>query len=113
VLGHRLEIENAGQLSDVQTEAAAEAAGAFARPRAMRRGGGDRGVRCADMRAKLRPLRYWGPLVLACVCLIAAYSVPPWATYVLVIVSFMLLFEVGTALFEKAGSTGGLKDFRQ
>jgi len=65
------------------------------------------------MRAKLRPLRYWGPVLLAVVCLIVAYSVPPWAQLVLVIASFMLLFEVGTALFEKAGGTGGLKDFRQ
>ena len=39
--------------------------------------------------------------------------VPPVVTYVLVIVSFMLLFEVGTALFERAGGTGGLKDFKQ
>jgi len=59
------------------------------------------------MRAKLRPLRYWGPCVLACVCLAVAYSVPPWATYVLVIVALSLLFEVGTALFARAGGTGG------
>jgi len=65
------------------------------------------------MRAKLRLLRYCGPFVLACVCLGAGYFVPPWATYVLIIVSFMLLFEVGTALFEKAGGTGSIKDFRQ
>jgi len=65
------------------------------------------------MRAKLRLLRYLGPLVLACVCLGAGYYVPPWATYVLVIVSFMLLFEAGTAMFAKAGGTGGIKDFRQ
>ena len=65
------------------------------------------------MRAKLRPLRYIGPLVLAVACLVVAYSVPPVVTYVLVIVAFVLLFEVGTAWFEKAGGTGGLKDFRQ
>ena len=65
------------------------------------------------MRAKLRPLRYIGPLVLAVACLVVAYSVPPVVTYVLVIVAFMLLFEVGTAWFAKAGGTGGLKDFRQ
>ena len=65
------------------------------------------------MRANLRRLRYIGPLVIACVCLIAAYSVPPWATYVLVIASFGLLFEAGTAWFARAGGTGGLKDYRQ
>jgi hypothetical protein len=65
------------------------------------------------MRAKLRPLRYWGPAVLAVACLVVAYSVPPVVTYVLVIASFMLLFEAGTAWFAKAGGTGSLKDFKQ
>ena len=65
------------------------------------------------MRAMLRRLRYWGPFVLAWVCLIVGYSVPPWAQYVLVIVAFGLIFEAGTAWFAKAGGTGSLKDFRQ
>jgi hypothetical protein len=65
------------------------------------------------MRAKLRRLRYSGPLVLACGCLAAAYYVPPWVTYVLVIASFVLLFEAGTAWFARAGGTGSLKDYRQ
>lgn len=65
------------------------------------------------MRATLRHLRYWGPVLLACGCLVAAYSVPSWATYVLVIASFVLLFEAGTAWFARAGGTGGLKDYRQ
>ena len=34
-------------------------------------------------------------------------------TYVLVIASFALFFEAGTAWFARAGGTGGLKDFRQ
>ena len=61
----------------------------------------------------LRSLRYWGPMLVACVCLGVGYSVPPWAAYVLVIVAFVLLFEAGTAWFAKAGGTGGLKDFKQ
>jgi hypothetical protein len=65
------------------------------------------------MLAKLRRLRYIGPTVMACACLIVAYSVPPWATYVLVLVSFGLLFEAATAWFARAGGTGGVKDFRQ
>ena len=65
------------------------------------------------MPAKLRRLRYWGPFVLAIACLVVAYSVPPIVTYILVIVSFVLLFEVATALFERAGGTGSLKDFKQ
>ena len=65
------------------------------------------------MRAKHQRLRYIGPLLLACACLVAGYSVPPWATYVLVIAAFALLFEAGTAWFARAGGSGGLKDFRQ
>jgi hypothetical protein len=65
------------------------------------------------MRANLRRLRYVGPLVIACACLIAAHYVQPWVTYVLVIASFGLLFEAGTAWFARAGGTGGLKDYRQ
>ena len=65
------------------------------------------------MRAKLRRLRYIGPLLLACACLVAGYYVPPCATYVLVIAAFALLFEAGTAWFARAGGTGGLKDYRQ
>jgi len=72
-----------------------------------------RAVPCAVMRAKLRRLRYIGPLVLACACLVAGYSVPPWATYVLVIAAFALLFEAGTAWFARAAGTGGVKDYRQ
>jgi hypothetical protein len=65
------------------------------------------------MRAKLRRLRYIGPLVLACACLTAAYYVPPWVTYVLVIASFGLLFEAGTAWFARANGTGSMKNYRQ
>jgi hypothetical protein len=65
------------------------------------------------MRAKLRRLRYLGPLIVATACLVVAYYVPPWVTYVLVIAAFGLLFEAATAWFARAGGTGGLKDFRQ
>jgi len=65
------------------------------------------------MRAKLRRLRYIGPVVLGSACLAAGYYVPPWATYVLLIAAFVLLFDAGTAWFARAGGTGGLKDFRQ
>ena len=65
------------------------------------------------MLVKLRRLRFWGPFILACVCLGAAYYVPPWVAYVLVIASFVLLFEVGTAWFARAGGTGGLSRYQQ
>jgi uncharacterized membrane protein YccC len=64
-------------------------------------------------RARLHRLRYIGPVILATACLVVAYYVPPWVTYVLVIASFALLFEAGTAWFARAGGHGGLKDFRQ
>ena len=65
------------------------------------------------MRARLRPLRYWGPILLGLVLLVVAYSVPPVVAYVLVIAAFVLMIEGGTAMFARAGSTGGLKDFHQ
>lgn len=65
------------------------------------------------MRAKLQPLRYWGPIALVGICLGVTYVVPPWVAYVLIIAAFVLLFEVGTAWFAKAGGTGGLKEFKQ
>jgi uncharacterized protein (DUF58 family) len=65
------------------------------------------------MRAKLQRLRYWGPFIVACGCLFAASYVAPWVAYVLIIAAFALLFETATAWFERAGNTGGLKDFKQ
>ncbi len=65
------------------------------------------------MRAKLGPLRYLGPLILAFGCLLAAYYVSPVVAYVLVIAAFVLMFEGGTAWFARAGGTGGLKSYRQ
>jgi hypothetical protein len=65
------------------------------------------------MRILLRRLRYIGPVVLGAACLVAAYYVPPFVTYLLVLASFALLFEAGTAWFARAGGTGGMKDYRQ
>ena len=65
------------------------------------------------MRAKLRPLRYYGPLILAGVCLAVAYSVPPVVAYVLTIAAFVLAFDSGLALFERAGKAGDMRDFHQ
>ena len=72
-----------------------------------------RGSTLPSMRAKLRRLRYWGPVIVATGCLVAASYVPPFVAYVLVLASFALLFEAGTAWFARAGGTGGLKDFKQ
>ena len=65
------------------------------------------------MRALLRRLRYIGPVVLGTACLVAAYHVPPFVTYLLVIASFGLLFEAGTAWFARANGTGSMKNYRQ
>jgi hypothetical protein len=65
------------------------------------------------MRATFRRLRYIGPVILGSACLVVASYVPPFATYILVIASFGLLFEAGTAWFARAGGTGGIKDYRQ
>ena len=65
------------------------------------------------MRAKLRTLRCWGPLILAAVCLAVAYSVPPFVAYVLVMAAFVLAFDGGLTLFERANRAGGMQDFHQ
>jgi hypothetical protein len=62
------------------------------------------------MRAKLR---CYGPLVLAGICLTVAYSVPPVVAYVLTIAAFVLAFEGGLSLYERANRAGGMKDFHQ
>ena len=62
------------------------------------------------MRAKLRS---YGPLILAAICLAVAYSVPPVVSYVLTIAAFVLAFEGGLSLYERASHAGGMKDFRQ
>jgi len=65
------------------------------------------------MRAKLRRLRYVGPLILATACLVVASYVSPLVSYLLVLAFFALLFDVATAWFANMGGTGGLKDYRQ
>ena len=65
------------------------------------------------MPAKLRRLRYWGPILLGCVCLAVSSYVPPFVAYVLVMAAFVLLFEAITAWFANTARTGSLKDYRQ
>jgi len=61
----------------------------------------------------LRTARYWLPLLLGTLCLVAAYWTGPVVTYVLIIASFALLFDGCTAMFARAGGTGGMRDFKQ
>ena len=62
------------------------------------------------MRAKLR---CYGPLVLAGICLMVAYSVPPVVAYVLTIAAFVLAVECGLSLYERAARGGSMRDFHQ
>lgn len=65
------------------------------------------------MQALRATARYWVPIVLAVVCFIVAGSVRPLVSYALIVSAFALLLEAGTALFERAGSAGSMKDYRQ
>jgi hypothetical protein len=58
-------------------------------------------------------LRYGGPLVLSLICVLVAGWVSPIVAYVLVIVAFFLFFEVCTSLWERAGGTGGMQQYKQ
>jgi hypothetical protein len=62
------------------------------------------------MRAKLR---CYSPLILAAVCLAAAYSVPPVVAYVLTMAAFVLAFDGGLSLYERYSRAGDMRDFRQ
>ena len=53
------------------------------------------------------------PTVLAAICLGVAYVVPPVVSYVLTMAAFVLVFEGGLSLYERADHAGGMKDFRQ
>jgi hypothetical protein len=57
--------------------------------------------------------RYWLPLVAGCVCLVVAAMVPPIIAFVLIVAAFGLLLDGSTAMFERAGRTGGLSDHKQ
>ncbi len=65
------------------------------------------------MRWSARRVRFWGPLLLALGCVIAAQRVGPILTWILVITAFGLVLDVATAWFEAAGGTGGTYDHRQ
>ena len=44
------------------------------------------------------------PAIIGAICLVLAYSVPPIVAYVLTISAFVLAFEGGLALYERAGA---------
>ena len=58
-------------------------------------------------------MRFKLPLAATVVCLFAAGFVPPILAYVLVVAAFGFAMDAGTMWLSRAGSTGGMKDFKQ
>ena len=65
------------------------------------------------MRDVVRTARYWVPLLGALACLVAVLFVGAIAGWLLIITAFGLLIDGGTAMFERAGSTGNVTTYRQ
>ena len=61
----------------------------------------------------LQTKRYWLPLLGAAACLFGASLAPPLAAYALIIASFALIFDSGTAWLVRLTGAGGIKDFKQ
>ena len=60
-----------------------------------------------------RTARYWVPLLAGFACLIVALFVGPILAWLLLILSFGLILDGATAMWERAGSTGNLTTYRQ
>ena len=58
-------------------------------------------------------MRFKLPLAVAALCLVVAGFVPPIVGYLLVVAGFGFALDAGTAWLARAGSTGGVKDFKQ
>jgi hypothetical protein len=58
-------------------------------------------------------MRYWLPLAGAVLCFIGASVLSPLVAWVLIIAAFGLVLDAGTAWLAKAGSTGGMHDYKQ
>ena len=58
-------------------------------------------------------MRYWLPLAGAVLCFIGASVLSPLLGWVLIIAAFGLVLDAGTAWLAKAGSTGGMHDYKQ
>ena len=67
----------------------------------------------SGMRAVTGTARYWGPLFAGFMCLVASLFVGPIVAWLLLILAFGLILDGATAMWERAGSTGGLTTHRQ
>jgi hypothetical protein len=53
------------------------------------------------------------PLATCAACLVAAGFVPPVVAYLLIVAAFGFVLDAGTTWLARAGTTGGMKDFKQ
>ncbi len=65
------------------------------------------------MRSLPVSLRWWVPLLLAAVCLGLTQVAGTTLTWILLFAGFALLFDGTTAMWARAGRTGGLGSYRQ
>jgi hypothetical protein len=65
------------------------------------------------MRDALRRLHCWVSLTVGLGCLIVGLSTPPAVALALFLVACGLLLDGATAMWARAGGTGGLHDHRQ
>ena len=66
------------------------------------------------VRALKETRRYWLPLGGAVVCLFAAsLGLPPLVVYVLIVAGVGVCFDAATVWLARAGSTGGMHDYKQ
>ena len=65
------------------------------------------------MRAALRSARYWGPLVLGFACVVAATYTGSVVTWILLLAAFALILDGATAMWARAGGSGGMHTHRQ
>jgi hypothetical protein len=65
------------------------------------------------VRTVVATARYWAPFVFSALCLTIACFVGATAAWILLLFAFGSLLDGATAMFERAGSTGGLTTYRQ
>jgi len=65
------------------------------------------------VRAAMHTARYWLPLVAGFICMVAAQFVGAILAWILMMLTFGLLLNGTTAMWERAGSTGNLTTHRQ
>ena len=65
------------------------------------------------MRDAVRSARYWGPLVLGLGCVVASTYTGNLVTWLLLLAGFALILDGATAMWARAGGSGGMHTYRQ